>query len=170
MRNEGRGAGSGAGREAGQCRRWKSRPRRVGGGTQMSGWGTSGPRGHSAHTETALGSNIKQEKVVVKLLARRSLGSQRTRARAGGAHPPARPPSVAPWAPTPVALRVRKLSCRFLSSLCLFEESGSSAGPFDNKALAKNSATVPEMLILLLVNSYSVPRRRAMRVPRILAA
>lgn len=76
---------------------------------------------------------------------------------------PTRRPLVAPWAPTPVALRVRELSCRFLSSLCLFEKSGSSARPFDNRALAKNSATVPEMLILRLVNSYLVPRRRAMR-------
>lgn len=83
---------------------------------------------------------------------------------------PTRWPSVTPWAPTPVALRVRELSCRFVSSLCLFEKSGISAGPFDHKALAKNSATVPEMLILRLVNSYSVSRRRAMRVARILAA
>lgn len=96
----------------------------------MSVWEISGPRGHSAQIETALGSNIKQEKVVLKFF----------------------------------------VSCRFLSSLCLFEKSGSSARPFDNRALAKNSATVPEMLILRLVNSYLVPRRRAMRGARILAA
>lgn len=55
----------------------------------MSVWEISGPRGHSAQIETTLGSNIKQEKVVLKFFARRSSGSQRTCTRARGTHPPA---------------------------------------------------------------------------------